>query len=146
MSSLIEILETPQITLSTMPTGGVIRPIALFMMNSTPKYTGSMPACLTMGISTGVRIISVGAKSSAVPTTTTSAMITNISSVLLPMKGVSIAATWLGTSDVVISQPETSAAAMRKTTTAVLFAADTSSPYIARSGSSRYTKAPITKA
>ena len=62
------------------------------------------------------------------------------------MKGVSIAATWLGTSDVVISQPETSAAAMRKTTTAVLFAADTSSPYIARSGSSRYTKAPITKA
>ena len=28
---------TPQTTFSTMPTGGVIRPMALFMMNSTPK-------------------------------------------------------------------------------------------------------------
>ena len=37
ISSPIEIFETPQMTLSTMPTGGVIRPMALFMMNSTPK-------------------------------------------------------------------------------------------------------------
>ena len=37
ISSLIEILAMPQITLRTMPTGGVIRPMALFMMNSTPK-------------------------------------------------------------------------------------------------------------
>ena len=31
------ILATPHTTLSTVPTGGVIRPMALFMMNSTPK-------------------------------------------------------------------------------------------------------------
>ncbi|MCY1559318.1 hypothetical protein D9M68_963420 [compost metagenome] len=124
----MEIFDTPHITLSTMPTGGVMRPMALFMMNSTPKYTGSMPACMTTGISTGVRIISVGAKSSAVPTITTMTMITNISRILLPMKGSSMAATWLGTSEVVISQAETSAAAIRNTTTAVLLAAATSRP------------------
>src|SRR6185295_15186896 len=37
ISSLMEIREMPQITFRTTPTGGVIRPIALFMMNSTPK-------------------------------------------------------------------------------------------------------------
>jgi hypothetical protein len=37
MSSFIEILETPQMTFSTIPTGGVMSPMALFMMNSTPK-------------------------------------------------------------------------------------------------------------
>ena len=31
------IRDTPATTLSTVPTGGVIRPIALLMMNSTPK-------------------------------------------------------------------------------------------------------------
>jgi hypothetical protein len=31
------IFATPATTFSTVPTGGVIRPIALFMMNSTPK-------------------------------------------------------------------------------------------------------------
>ena len=46
-----------------------------------------MPAFLTTGISTGVRISIVGVKSSAVPTITTITIITNISSVLLPMKG-----------------------------------------------------------
>ncbi len=37
MRSSIFSLETPQMTLSTVPTGGVIRPIELLMMNSTPK-------------------------------------------------------------------------------------------------------------
>ena len=59
---------------------------------------------------------------------TTSTMITSISSVLLPMKGSSIAPTCAGTFEVVMSQAETSAAAMRKTTTAVLLAAETSRP------------------
>ena len=36
MSSML-IRETPQTTFSTTPTGGVIRPMALLMMNSTPK-------------------------------------------------------------------------------------------------------------
>ena len=31
------IRETPATTLRTVPTGGVIRPIELLMMNSTPK-------------------------------------------------------------------------------------------------------------
>ena len=37
MTSLIDTRATPQTTFSTMPTGGVSRPIALLMMNSTPK-------------------------------------------------------------------------------------------------------------
>ena len=37
MTSSMLIFDTPATTFSTVPTGGVIRPIALFMMNSTPK-------------------------------------------------------------------------------------------------------------
>ena len=44
VTSSIFMRPTPATTLSTVPTGGVIRPIELLMMNSTPKYTGSMPA------------------------------------------------------------------------------------------------------
>ena len=40
-----------------------------------------MPACLMMGIRTGVRIRMVGVRSSAVPTTKTSTMMTAISSI-----------------------------------------------------------------
>ena len=36
MSSMVT-LETPQTTLSVVPTGGVTRPMALLMMNTTPK-------------------------------------------------------------------------------------------------------------
>src|SRR6185295_4797032 len=78
---------TPPTTLSTTPTGGVTRPMALLMMNSTPKYTGSMPAALTTGISTGVMIKMVGVMSIAVPTAITSTMIAISSSVGLPMNG-----------------------------------------------------------
>ena len=35
--AIIEMRATPQTTFSTVPTGGVTRPMALFMMNSTPK-------------------------------------------------------------------------------------------------------------
>src|SRR5881398_111355 len=37
MISSMLILDTPHTTFSTTPTGGVIRPMALLMMNSTPK-------------------------------------------------------------------------------------------------------------
>ncbi len=85
--------------------------MALFMMNSTPKYTGSMPALSTTGISTGVRISTVGVKSSAVPTMTISTIIISISSVLLPMKGSSIRVTSPGMSATVMSRALTMAAA-----------------------------------
>jgi hypothetical protein len=87
MTSSMLIRETPQTTFRTTPTGGVINPIALLMMNSTPKYTGSMPACLMIGIRIGVSIRIVGAMSSAVPTMTTRIMIASISSIWLPMNG-----------------------------------------------------------
>ncbi|MDT4889529.1 hypothetical protein FQZ97_1262340 [compost metagenome] len=37
VTSSMRIFPTPATTFSTVPTGGVIRPMALFMMNSTPK-------------------------------------------------------------------------------------------------------------
>ncbi len=122
------ILATPQTTLSTVPTGGVIRPMALFMMNITPKYTGSMPALSTTGISTGVRISTVGVKSSAVPTITTMTIITAISRILLSMKGLSMFATSVGMLATVISQALTIAAATRNITIEVVLPAASTSP------------------
>ena len=64
--------------------------------------------------------------------------ITSISRILLPMNGSSIATICAGTSEVVMSQAETSAAAIRKTMIDVVLAAATSRPVAsARSGSSR---------
>src|SRR3954467_4246328 len=137
MTSSMLILETPQTTFSTTPTGGVIRPIALLMMNSTPKYTGSMPAVLMIGIRIGVRMRMVGVISSAVPTITTTIMIANIRSVLLPMKGFSKSTTWVEISDTVISQDDTSAAATRNITMLVVSAAETNTSYSCENFSSR---------
>src|SRR3954452_15144921 len=125
MISSMLILETPQTTFSTTPTGGVIRTIALLMMNSTPKYTGSMPAVLMIGIRIGARMRIVGVMSSAVPTITTTPMMANINSVLLPMKGFSRSTTWVAISETVINQDDTSAAATRNITMLVVSAADT---------------------
>ena len=97
--------------------------MALFMMNSTPKYTGSMPAALTTGISTGVMIRMVGVMSIAVPTAITSTMMAMSSSVGLSMKGCSIATISAGICATVISQAETMAAATRNMITAVVLAA-----------------------
>lgn len=47
---------TPATTLSTVPTGGVIKPIAPLSTNIKPKYTGSMPAFTAMGNITGAKI------------------------------------------------------------------------------------------
>src|SRR5205085_9386839 len=121
----ILIFETPQTTVSTTPTVGVISPIALLMMNRTPKYTGSIPAVLMIGIRIGVRIRIVGVISSAVPTITTTTMIANINSVLLPMKGLSKSTTCAEISETVISQDDTNAAATRNMTMLVVTAAET---------------------
>src|SRR5436305_9048659 len=137
MISSMLIRLTPQTTLSTTPTGGVIRPIALLMMNSTPKYTGSMPAVLTIGIRIGVRMRIVGVMSSAVPTMTTMTMIANIRRVLLPMKGLSRSTIWAEISDTVISQDDTSAAATRNITMLVVSAAETKTSYNCENFSSR---------
>ena len=37
VTSSMRMRPTPATTFSTVPTGGVIKPMALFMMNSTPK-------------------------------------------------------------------------------------------------------------
>src|SRR5207245_11303812 len=123
--------------LSTFATGGVIRPMAVVMMNSTPKYTGSMPAALTTGISTGVRIRMVGVMSIAVPTAITSTMIAIISSIGLPMKGWSSAIISCGICATVMSQDETSAAATRNMMIEVILAALTNTPKICEGFSSR---------
>lgn len=127
--SSMEMRDTPATTLSTVPTGGVISPIELFTMNSTPKYTGSMPACLMTGIKMGVSTRMVGVMSIAVPTITTSSMMASSSKVGLSMRGLSNSTTASATSDTVISQAETSAAATRNMMTAVVLAAVTNTPY-----------------
>ena len=87
-----------------------------------------MPALSTSGINTGVRISTVGVKSSAVPTTITSAIMMTISSILLPMKGSIILATSVGMLATVISQALTMAAATRNMTTAVVLPAASTKP------------------
>ncbi len=112
-----------QVASLNVPTGGVSRPMALFMMNSTPKYTGSMPACLTMGMSTGVRMSTVGIRSSAVPTTTTRAIMASSSRVLCSIRGRSNSVTSPGMLAIVISQADTKAVATRNITTLEVLAA-----------------------
>src|SRR5882724_3088701 len=97
-----------------------------------------MPAVLMMGIRIGVRMRIVGVISSAVPTITTTTMIANIRTVLLPMKGFSRSTTWFEISDTVISQDDTSAAATRNITMLVVTAAETKTSYNCENSSSRY--------
>ena len=84
-----------------------------------------MPAALTIGISTGVRIRIVGVMSSAVPTITTRTCMAIMSSIGLSMNGFSSAVTCPGSSAIVMSQADTSAAATRNMTIAVVSAAVT---------------------
>ena len=67
----------------------------------------------------------MGAKSSAVPTTNTTAMITSISRRGSSSRGDSTEAICCGTSETVMSHAEASDAAIRKTTTAVVRTAET---------------------
>ena len=79
----------------------------------------------------------VGVMSSAVPTIMTSTMIATISRVWLPSNGCSSATIWPEMSATVISQADTSAAATRNITTAVVCAAETNSAVQLRRASAR---------
>ncbi len=85
-------LPIPPTTLSTVPTGGVINPTEPISTNITPKYTGSMPALMAIGASTGPRIRMVGVRSSTMPTAIISSMIATINSRGFSASGPSIAA------------------------------------------------------
>ena len=123
VTSSMRIRPTPATTLSTVPTGGVTKPMELLMMNNTPKYTGSMPAALTMGINTGVKIRMVGVMSIAVPTIMHSSMMAAINNVGLPNKGSSKLTTCAGKLATVINQADTIAAATKNMITDVVLAA-----------------------
>ena len=82
-----------------------------------------MPALMTKGMSTGVKINTVGVKSSAVPTTTTKIMRTTISNVLLPMSGSIMRATSAGMLATVINHALTMAAATKNMMTEVVLPA-----------------------
>ena len=86
------------------------------------------PTSRTSGIRTGVRISTVGAKSSAVPTTSTSAMITSMNRIGLSISGWSTPRSSAGMLAWVISHAEASAEATRNITTAVIFAAARKTP------------------
>ena len=106
-------LDTPVITFNTLPTGGVIKPIDVFRINSTPKYTGSIPASSINGINTGVKIKTVGVKSITIPITNTANITTSNKTVGLPSKGSSNSVNMAGNSATVINQPVTLAAATK---------------------------------
>ena len=99
-----------------------------------------MPAALTTGISTGVKIRIVGVMSIAVPTAITSTMMAISSSVWLPMNGCSSAIALLGMSATVISHADTIAPATRNITIAVVVAELTKTAYTSRGFSSLETK------
>ena len=85
-------LATPHTTFSTVPTGGVIKPIEQLITNSRPKYVGSIPAILMTGIKRGTRIRIVGLKSITMPTQSTSNIITAINRRGLSTSGPNISA------------------------------------------------------
>ncbi len=112
-------------TFSTVPTGGVSRPMTVTIINTTPKYAGSMPAVLIAGKRTGVRIIMVGVTSMEVPTSSTSRQMTSISSVGLERNGESSVVTVAGIFATVIIHEDTIAAAARNIIMDEDFAAET---------------------
>jgi hypothetical protein len=83
---------------------------------------------LTSGIRIGVRISTVGVKSSAVPTMTIKTIITSKSIVGLSFKGSRIAPSSAGMLACVISHAEIRAAATRNITAAVVLAATRNTP------------------
>lgn len=122
-SSSILIFPIPQITFNTVPTGGVIKPMDVFITKRTPKYTGSIPACLIKGTSTGVITKIVGVKSIAVPMINISNINVNINKVWLYITGASSSVNCAGISAAAISHAETDAAATGNIITAVVLAA-----------------------
>src|SRR3990167_566057 len=120
--------DTPETTFSTRPTGGVIRPMAQVITNSTPKYTGSMPAASATGSITGTRIRMIGDISIAMPTAMMMATISSISRRGLSISGSSRPMISAGRSATVITQAATSAEATRNITMLVVVTADDSTP------------------
>ena len=115
-------------------------------MNTTPKYTTSMPAALTAGSRTGVNIIIVGVTSIDVPTSRTIPAITNIRRVGWAINGARIPVTIDGIFPTVISQEDTMAAAARNIITEEDLAADTKQSISMDNFSSLYTNSPIIRA
>jgi hypothetical protein len=62
-------LLMPQETNSTEPTGGVMVPIHILNVSTTPNWTRSMPRLWTMGRKIGVKIRQAGVISRNIPTT-----------------------------------------------------------------------------
>jgi hypothetical protein len=82
ITSSTETLPMAQPTNSVVPTGGVSRPMPRLSSMTMPKCTGSMPKLFTTGSRIGVQISNRGARSSAVPRTS-SMMFNHISSTYL---------------------------------------------------------------
>ena len=49
------VLEMPAVMKSSMPKGGVVRPIIMLMTMTTPKWTRSMPSALISGSTIGMK-------------------------------------------------------------------------------------------
>ena len=65
----IDILVIPQPTNNTDPTGGVIEPIHMLKIKTTPKCTGSIPKDTQIGKKIGVKIKIAGVISKNIPIT-----------------------------------------------------------------------------
>ena len=140
------ILPALHATFNTVPTGGVKSPRTVIRINTSPKYTGSIPAAVTAGNKTGVRIIMVGVTSMDVPTRRTITQMISINKIGCAINGARIPVTIDGIFATVISQEETIAAAARNIMTEEDFAAETRQSISIVIFSSLYTNIPITNA
>ncbi len=83
-------------TNSTVPTGGVIRPMPRFTIIIMPKCTGSTPRVLTTGSRMGVRIRISGDMSIRQPSTSSSTLMSARITYLLSERLVRKAVTFIG--------------------------------------------------
>ncbi|MCY1279579.1 hypothetical protein D9M70_283400 [compost metagenome] len=96
-----------------------------------------MPASLITGMNTGVRISTIGIRSMVVPISRTISMITTSSSCGRSVSGSSRSLTIIGSSAMVISQEDTSAAATRNITIELVLPASRNTLNSSRGFSSR---------
>ena len=75
LTSVMRAPETLQPRKSTLPTGGVQRPMQRFKTITIPKCTGSTPIDWTTGSSIGVKMSTAGVMSRTVPTTSRTTLI-----------------------------------------------------------------------
>lgn len=105
----------------TVPTGGVIRPIPWFSIITMPNWTGSMPASMAMGRKIGVVMITRGAMSMKVPSTSRMTLIINRVTIGLSDRKAMISASRAGASFNASSQPKAAAVPMISMIIAVVF-------------------------